>query len=134
MQADLHASLTSLQWTLNSYGISLAAGIITAAALGDRFGRRLIFTIGLALFAIASGTCALAPNTAELIAARTVQGLGGAPGLVSIRHLIQAIHRPAPRPGPVIVGRNGHQQRACPAMSVWAMLRNDFLVVTRPRS
>jgi EmrB/QacA subfamily drug resistance transporter len=78
MQAGLHASLTSLQWTLNSYGISLAAGIITAAALGDRFGRRRIFAIGLALFAIASAACALAPNMTELIAARTVQGLGGA--------------------------------------------------------
>src|SRR5499427_8750996 len=78
MQADLHAGLTSLQWTLNAYGIAFAAGIITAAALGDRFGRRLIFTIGLALFTIASGACALAPNAPELIAARTVQGLGGA--------------------------------------------------------
>ena len=78
MQADLHVGLTSLQWTLNSYGIAFAAGIITAAALGDRFGRRLIFTIGLVLFTIASAACAVAPNAGELIAARTVQGLGGA--------------------------------------------------------
>src|SRR6478609_8146328 len=78
MQADLHVGLTSLQWTLNSYGIAFAAGIITAAALGDRFGRRLIFTVGLGLFTIASAACAVAPNAGELIAARTVQGLGGA--------------------------------------------------------
>jgi EmrB/QacA subfamily drug resistance transporter len=78
MQADLDVGLTSLQWTLNAYGIAFAAGIITAAALGDRFGRRLIFTIGLALFTIASGACAVAPSAADLIAARTVQGLGGA--------------------------------------------------------
>src|SRR5690348_13396223 len=78
MQADLHVGLTSLQWTLNSYGIAFAAGIITAAALGDRYGRRLIFAIGLALFTVASAACALAPNASELIAARTVQGLGGA--------------------------------------------------------
>jgi EmrB/QacA subfamily drug resistance transporter len=78
MQADLHVGLTSLQWTLNSYGIAFAAGIITAAALGDRFGRRLIFSLGLVLFTIASGACALAPNASALIAARTVQGLGGA--------------------------------------------------------
>ena len=78
MQADLHVGLTSLQWTLNSYGIAFAAGIVTAAALGDRYGRRLIFTIGLALFTVASAACALAPNVSVLIAARTVQGLGGA--------------------------------------------------------
>jgi EmrB/QacA subfamily drug resistance transporter len=78
MQRDLKASLSSLQWTLNAYGIAFAAGIITAAALGDRFGRRRIFNVGLALFTVASAACALAPNASELIAARTVQGLGGA--------------------------------------------------------
>ena len=78
MQRDLHVSLSSLQWTLNAYGIAFAAGIITAAALGDRFGRRKVFTIGLALFTVASVACALAPNLSVLIVARTVQGLGGA--------------------------------------------------------
>jgi EmrB/QacA subfamily drug resistance transporter len=78
MQHDLQVSLASLQWTLNAYGIAFAAGIITAAALGDRVGRRRVFTIGLALFTVASVACALAPNASELIVARTVQGLGGA--------------------------------------------------------
>ena len=78
MQRDLHVGLASLQWTLTAYNIAFAAGIITAAALGDRFGRRRIFTIGLALFTVASAVCALAQNAPELIAARTVQGLGGA--------------------------------------------------------
>src|SRR5262249_45286302 len=78
MQADLHVGLASLQWTLNSYGIAFAAGIIPAAALGDRFGRRLIFNIGIVIFTVASAACALAPGAPELIAARTVQGLGGA--------------------------------------------------------
>jgi EmrB/QacA subfamily drug resistance transporter len=78
MQRDLHVSLLSLQWTLNAYGIAFAAGIITAAALGDRFGRRKVFSIGLGLFTIASVACALAPNLSDLIIARTVQGLGGA--------------------------------------------------------
>jgi len=78
MQRDLHVGLASLQWTLTAYNIAFAAGIITAAALGDRFGRRRIFSIGLALFTVASAACALAPNASELIAARTVQGLGGA--------------------------------------------------------
>jgi EmrB/QacA subfamily drug resistance transporter len=78
MQSDLHVSLSSLQWTLNAYGIAFAAGIITAAALGDRFGRRRVFTIGLALFTVASVACALAPSLSDLIVARAVQGLGGA--------------------------------------------------------
>ena len=78
MQRDLHADLTSLQWTVNSYGIAFAAGIITAAALGDRFGRRRVFNLGLALFTLASAACALAPSATDLIVARTVQGLGAA--------------------------------------------------------
>jgi EmrB/QacA subfamily drug resistance transporter len=78
MQRNLRVSLSALQWTLNAYGIAFAAGIITAAALGDRLGRRKVFTAGLALFTAASVACALAPNLSELIVARTVQGLGGA--------------------------------------------------------
>ena len=78
MQRGLRAGLASLQWTFNAYGIAFAAGIITAAALGDRFGRRRVFNGGLAVFTLASAACALAPSTRELIAARTVQGLGGA--------------------------------------------------------
>jgi len=78
MQRDLHVSLSVLQWTLNAYGIAFAAGIITAAALGDRIGRRKMINIGLALFTLASAACALAPNATWLITARTVQGLGGA--------------------------------------------------------
>jgi EmrB/QacA subfamily drug resistance transporter len=78
MQRDLDVSLSSLQWTLNAYGIAFAAGIITGAALGDRLGRRKVFTAGLGLFTGASVACALAPNLSELIAARAVQGLGGA--------------------------------------------------------
>src|ERR687887_1854205 len=78
MQLDLHVGLASLQWTLNAYNIAFAAGIITAAAVGDRYGRRLIFNSGLTLFTLASAACALAPNASELIVARTVQGLAGA--------------------------------------------------------
>jgi EmrB/QacA subfamily drug resistance transporter len=78
MQRDLHVGLSSLQWTINAYGIAFAAGIITAAALGDRFGRRRVFNSGLVLFTLASAACALAPNAGGLIAARAVQGLGGA--------------------------------------------------------
>jgi EmrB/QacA subfamily drug resistance transporter len=78
MQRDLDVDLSTLQWTFNAYGIAFAAGIITAAALGDRFGRRRVFTCGIVLFTVASAACALAPGAGGLIAARTVQGIGGA--------------------------------------------------------
>ncbi len=105
MQQDLHVGLSAMQWTVNSYGIAFAAGIITAAALGDRFGRRRVFNAGLALFAISSAACALAPTAGALIAARTVQGLGGAIVLpLSLTILTTAF--PAERRG-LIVGIYG---------------------------
>lgn len=75
---DLHADLQTLQWTVNAYGIAVAAGIISAAALGDRFGRRRVFLAGVVLFTAASAACALADGSGVLIAARVLQGLGGA--------------------------------------------------------
>lgn len=71
-------SLATLQWTVSAYNTTYAAGILTAAALGDRLGRRRVFLTGLVLFALASAACALAPNTAALIAFRTLQGFGAA--------------------------------------------------------
>src|SRR2546423_9708532 len=70
MQRDLHVGVSSLQWTVNAYGIAFAAGIITPPAPGDPFGRPLVFNFGLTLFTPASPTCALAPNATPLIPAR----------------------------------------------------------------
>jgi EmrB/QacA subfamily drug resistance transporter len=78
IQHDLHASVTTLQWTINAYGLTWAAGIITAAALGDLFGRLRVFLTGIALFTVASMVCALSTDMTMLIAARAVQGLGAA--------------------------------------------------------
>src|SRR5215831_9894888 len=75
---DLGASLSTLEWTVNAYTLAYAAGIITAAALGDRFGRRRLFVIGLVVFSAASAACALAPSVQLLIAFRAVQGIGAA--------------------------------------------------------
>jgi EmrB/QacA subfamily drug resistance transporter len=75
---DLKAGMSTLEWTVNAYGLTTAAGILTAAALGDRYGRRRVFAAGLALFTTASAACALAPSAEMLIAARAVQGLGAA--------------------------------------------------------
>jgi EmrB/QacA subfamily drug resistance transporter len=78
IQRDLGASLEDLEWTVNAYTLSFAVLLMTGAALGDRYGRRRTFAAGLGLFAGASAACALAPDTAALIAARTVQGIGAA--------------------------------------------------------
>ena len=75
IQADLGASLEQLEWTVNAYNLSFAVLLMTGAALGDRFGRRRLYGIGLGLFTAASAACALAPDVGWLIAARAVQGL-----------------------------------------------------------
>jgi len=78
IRLDLGASIDQLEWTVNAYNLSFAVLLMTAAALGDRYGRRLMFAGGLALFAVASAACALAPTIGWLIAARAVQGIGAA--------------------------------------------------------
>jgi EmrB/QacA subfamily drug resistance transporter len=78
IRVDLHASMTSLEWTVNAFSLSLATLIIPAAELGDRIGRKRAYIIGLIVFAVASAASALAPDMGLLIAARVVQGAGGA--------------------------------------------------------
>jgi EmrB/QacA subfamily drug resistance transporter len=78
IRLDLGASVEQLEWTVNAYNLSFAVLLITAAALGDRYGRRAFYAIGLALFAGASAASALAPSVGWLIAARAVQGAGAA--------------------------------------------------------
>ncbi len=78
VRVDLHASVGQLEWTVNAYNLSFAVLLMTAAAVGDRFGRRRVFAFGLGLFSVASAACALSPDVAVLIAARAVQGVGAA--------------------------------------------------------
>ena len=78
IRRDLHAGLSGLEWTVNAYTLTFAVLLLTGAALGDRFGRRRLFTIGLAIFTLGSAAAALAPSIGVLDAARAVQGLGGA--------------------------------------------------------
>lgn len=75
---DLDASLADLQWTVNAYMLTLAGLILLGGSLGDRFGRRKVFVIGVVWFAAASLLCGLAPSGGVLIAARALQGVGGA--------------------------------------------------------
>jgi EmrB/QacA subfamily drug resistance transporter len=78
VRVDLGASLSSLEWTVNAYNVAFACLLLTGAALGDRFGRRRMFCIGLAMFTAASATAALSPSAGALVGARALQGMGAA--------------------------------------------------------
>src|SRR5436309_7838826 len=78
IRLSLGASIAQLEWTVNAYNLSFAVLLITGAALGDRYGRRKLYAVGLGLFAAASAACAVAPNVGSLIAGRAVQGAGSA--------------------------------------------------------
>lgn len=78
IRRELHANLSDLEWIVNAYTLTFAVLLLSGAALGDRFGRRRVFTIGLSMFTIGSAAAALAPSPGALIAARAFQGLGGA--------------------------------------------------------
>jgi EmrB/QacA subfamily drug resistance transporter len=78
IRADLNGSIESLEWTVNGYTLAFAVFLLTGAALGDRFGRRRMFVVGLGIFTVASAASALAPSIEALVAARAVQGFGAA--------------------------------------------------------
>ena len=78
IRLDLGGSIESLEWTVNAYTLTFAVLLITGAALGDRFGRKRMFVVGLGTFTFASALAALAPTIEGLIAARALQGLGAA--------------------------------------------------------
>jgi MFS family permease len=90
---ELGASVAGLQWVINGYTLTLASLILLGGSLGDRFGRRRIFLLGIVWFAGASLLCGVAPTSEALVAARALQGIGGAlltPGSLAI---LQASHR-----------------------------------------
>jgi len=104
---DLDASFSELQWVTNGYLLSLASLILLGGSLGDRFGRRKVFVVGVVWFAVASAMCGLAPTPEVLIAARVLQGIGGAlltPGSLAM-----------------IQGAFAHDDRA-PAIGAWSGL------------
>ncbi|MCW2677025.1 MAG: Transrane efflux protein EmrB/QacA subfamily, partial [Modestobacter sp.] len=85
--ADLGSSLSGLQWSVTGYTLALAALILLGGALGDRYGRRRVFVVGVVWFAVASLLCGLSQDTGQLVAARVLQGVGGAlltPGSLAI--------------------------------------------------
>ncbi len=87
LQSNLHATVVGVQWVVESYGLFLGALILVGGSIGDLFGRRLMFLIGVGIFAVASITCGCATSIQQLVIARSAQGLGAAflvPGSLSI--------------------------------------------------
>ncbi|MEU4512881.1 MFS transporter [Nonomuraea wenchangensis] len=118
---ELNAGMAGLQWTVNAYTLTLAGLILLGGSLGDRYGRRTVFVIGTIWFAVASALCGLSPNIEFLIAARALQGVGGAlltPGALAI---IQASFARADRPRAVGAwsGLGGVASAAGPLLGGW---------------
>jgi EmrB/QacA subfamily drug resistance transporter len=101
IRVDLGASVSQLEWTVNAYNLSFAVMLVTAAALGDRFGRRRLYAVGLVGFAVASVASALAPNVGWLIASRAVQGVAAA-FMMSLGLALLSAAFPAERRGTAI--------------------------------
>jgi EmrB/QacA subfamily drug resistance transporter len=121
--ADLGADAAGLQWTVNAYTLTLAAFILLGGSLGDRLGRRRIYTLGVVWFAVGSAMCAAAPTAGVLVAARAVQGLGAAlltPGSLA---LIQASFRPQDRPRAIGLwaGLSGVAPAVAPFLGGWLL-------------
>lgn len=98
IRTDIGASVEQLEWTVNAYVLSFAVLLMTAAALGDRFGRRRVFVAGLGLFGAASLVCGLAPGIGLLISARALQGVGAAFVMPTALSLLSTAFPPHLRP------------------------------------
>src|SRR5215469_10799891 len=97
IRLDLGASIAELDWTINAYALTIGVLLLTAAAAGDRLGRRRVLAVGLAVFTAASAGCALAPSVGVLIAARAIQGIGTAMVLPQALALLSAAFSPEAR-------------------------------------
>jgi EmrB/QacA subfamily drug resistance transporter len=97
IRRELHANLQQLEWTINAYTLTFAVLLLTGAALGDRFGRRRVFSLGLIVFTFGSAAAALAPSATALIVARAIQGAGAAAMLPLTLTLLSAAVRPERR-------------------------------------
>ena len=118
IRADLGGSIETLEWTVNAYTLAFAVFLLTGAALGDRFGRKRMFVIGLGIFTLASALSALAPSIEALIAARAVQGFGAAIVLpLTLTLLSEAFPRREARSRARRLGRRHRSRRRARARS-----------------
>jgi len=98
IRTDLHASNAALELVVAGYSFTYAAGLVTGGRLGDRFGRRSLFILGMSLFTVSSALCGLAPDETTLIVGRLLQGIGAAAMVPQVLALISVIFPPAERP------------------------------------
>ena len=119
IQAGLHASFSEVQWVVDAYALTLASVLLTAGSLADRYGRRLLFTIGLVVFTLGSLLCGVAQSPLMLILSRSAQGVGGAI-LFATSLALLARHSTATSEGPR--SASGVQSRVSPSGSdlCWA--------------
>src|SRR3954467_9729587 len=125
IKADLGADLSTLGWVLDAYLLVFAVLMLTAAALADRYGRRRVFTAGVLIFTAASAAGALAPNVGVLIAARAVQGVGGAVIMPLTLTLLGAAFPPDRRGKPPAAGAGGSGAGGGPranALAAWSAI------------
>jgi EmrB/QacA subfamily drug resistance transporter len=97
IQRDLHASISGLEWTINGYTLSFAVLLATGGRLGDIFGRRRMFILGVTIFAVSSATAGLAQNPTDLVASRVVQGVGAALMMPATLSIVTHAFPPAER-------------------------------------
>ena len=97
IQVDLRAGPSAVQWVVAGFGLALAAGLITGGRLGDLYGRRRLYAIGLALFTLASAACGVAPNAGVLVAGRVVQGAAAALLMPQVLAIINTVYTGARR-------------------------------------
>lgn len=120
---DLGASFADLQWTITGYTLSLASLILLGGVAGDRFGRRRIFLVGTIWFTVSSVLCALAPSVEVLVAARILQGIGGALLTPASLAVLEAVFRPEDRPAAIgtWAGFSGVAGALAPFLGGWIL-------------
>jgi EmrB/QacA subfamily drug resistance transporter len=128
---NLHASFQALQWTVTSYTLTLAALILLAGSLSDRWGRRRVFLVGLGWFTTASVLCAGAPSIGWLIAARAVQGIGGALMTPASLAIIEAAFRPGDRTRAIgtWAGFSGVSAAIAPFLGGWLLEASSWRAI-----
>jgi EmrB/QacA subfamily drug resistance transporter len=128
---NLHAGFQALQWTVTSYTLTLAALILLAGSLSDRWGRRRVFLVGLIWFTLASVLCAAAPGIGWLIAARAVQGIGGALMTPASLAIIEATFRPADRTRAIgtWAGFSGVSAAIAPFLGGWLLEAGSWRLI-----
>lgn len=131
MEADLHTSLSAMQWVINAYTLSMSAFLLIGGAAGDRLGRRRIFMIGVCVFTLASITCGLAPNAGALIAARALQGVGAALLIPCGLALISAVYDEKERGAAIGVwsGASAVASGAAPILGGWIVDQSSWRAI-----